>query len=130
MFFDMNISSTKSKNLLLVSPLKQNLNKIRNWYRAPKLIMAPLSRGGVEDTKHEAKDTKNSRPRTALSRTDPLEAKDRKARGQGPRTQRGSDLQKKKIFAPKSKKRAVLESRIGHFRGLADFKAKDSKSCL
>ena len=30
---------------------------------------------------------KNSRPRTALPRTDPLEAKDRNARGQGPRTQ-------------------------------------------
>ena len=61
MFFDMNVSNTKSKNLVLVSPLKQNLNKIRNWLGAPELIMAPLSRGGVEDTKHEAKDTKKIR---------------------------------------------------------------------
>ena len=66
----MNVSNTKSKNLVLVSPLKQNLNKIRNWIGAPELIMAPLSRGGVEDTKLEAKDTK-------------LEAKDtKKIRGQ------------------------------------------------
>ena len=42
MFFDMNVSNTKSKNLVLVSPLKQNLNKIRNWLGAPKLIMVPL----------------------------------------------------------------------------------------
>ena len=37
----------------------------------------------VEDTKLEAKDQKNPRPRTAFPRTDPLEAKDRNARGQG-----------------------------------------------
>ena len=51
-----------------------------------------VARGGVEDTRLEAKakDTKkNPRPRTAFSRTNPLEAKDRNARGhgQGPRTQ-------------------------------------------
>ena len=44
-------------------------------------------RGGVEDTRLEAKakDTKNlrPRPRTAFLRTDPLEAKNRNARGQG-----------------------------------------------
>ena len=45
-----------------------------------------------EDTRLEAKakDTKkNPRPRTAFPRTDPLEAKDKNARGQGqePRTQ-------------------------------------------
>ena len=44
------------------------------------------TRGGVEDTKLEAKAQKNLRPRTALQRTDPLEAKDRNARSQGPRT--------------------------------------------
>ena len=38
---------------------------------------------------------KNPRPRTALSRTDTLEAKDRNARGQGPRTQ-AQVLSKKK----------------------------------
>ena len=55
---------------------------------------------------------KNSRPRTAFPRTDTLEAKDRNARGQGPRTQAqvlskkkslhknfsGDLLKKKKVF--------------------------------
>ena len=36
------------------------------------------------------------RPRTAFPRTDALEAKDRNAQGQGPRTQSASALQKKK----------------------------------
>ena len=36
------------------------------------------------------------RPRTAFPRTDTLEAKDRNARGQGPRTQSASALQRKK----------------------------------
>ena len=43
-------------------------------------------RGGVEDTRLEAKaknTTKNPRPRTHLPRTDPLEAKNRNARGHG-----------------------------------------------
>ena len=81
MFFDMNVSNTKSKNLVHASPLKQNLNKIRNWLGAPELIMAPLTRGGAKDTKLEAKakDTKKirgqeqpfrgqtlSRPRTGM----------------------------------------------------------------
>ena len=90
--------------------------------------MAPLTRGGAEDM-HKARGKgheKNLRPRpsTALPRTDPLEAKDRNAQGQVPRTHRGSDL-KKKIFAPKSKNSALLEPRTGHFRELADFEAKD-----
>ena len=41
---------------------------------------------------------KNPRPRTAFPRTDTLEAKNRNARGQGPRTQNASALQKKKVF--------------------------------
>ena len=43
MFFDMNVSNTKSKNLVLAFPLKENLNKIRNWLEAPELIMVPLT---------------------------------------------------------------------------------------
>ena len=39
---------------------------------------------------------KNPRPRTALPRIDPLEAKNRNDRSQGPRTQRRSDLIKKR----------------------------------
>ena len=131
MFFDMNVSNTKSKNLVLVSPLKQNLNKIRNWLGAPELIMAPLSRGGVEDTKLETKDKKKiqgqeqpfrgptlSRPKTGM-----LEAK---ANDQG---HNAEVISKKKDLCSKIKKRAVLESRTGYFRGLPDFKAKDFKSC-
>ena len=47
----------------------------------------PNIRGGVEDTRLEAKDTKKSKAKAALLKTDPLEAKYRNARGQGPRTQ-------------------------------------------
>ena len=100
-------------------------------------------RGGVEDTRLEAKakDTKkNPRPRTAFPRTDTLEAKDRNARGQGPRTQaqvlskkkKKEGLHKnfsrdlhKKTFSKKfssapqnfnnSKNSAVLEPRTGQF---------------
>ena len=43
MFFNMNVSNTKSKNLVLASPLKQNLNKIRSWLVAPEPIMALLT---------------------------------------------------------------------------------------
>ena len=59
------------------------------------------TRGGVEDTRLKAKDTKkNPRPRMAFSRTELFEAKDRNARGQGqgPRTQAQAFLKKKKVF--------------------------------
>ena len=55
-----------------------------------------LYRGGVQGTRLEAeKKNPRSRPRTDFPRTDPLETKDRNARGQGPRTQCASVLQKK-----------------------------------
>ena len=69
------------------------------------------TRGGVEDTRLEAKakDAKNPRPRprTASPRTEPLEAKDRNARGQGqgPRTPAQAFSKKKrssKIFFRRS----------------------------
>ena len=41
---------------------------------------------------------KNPRPRTAFPRTDTLEAKDRNAQGQGPRTQAQVLSKKKKVF--------------------------------
>ena len=74
------------------------------------------NRGGVEDTRLEAKDTKNPRPRprprTVLPRTNLLEAKDKNARGQGqgPRTQAQVLSKKKKnvfrkIFQAISKKK-------------------------
>ena len=131
MFFDMIVSNTKSKNLVLVSPLKQNLNKIRNWLGAPELIMVPLSRGGVEDTKLVAKDTKKIRgqeqpfrgPTLSRPRTGMLEAKDQGHNAEVISKQKRSLLQ--------NQKKELSSSRgQGHFRGLADFKDKDSKSCL
>ena len=59
------------------------------------------TRGVVEDTRLVAEDTKkNPRPRTAFPRTDHLEAKDRKARGQdqGPRTQQQVFSKKKTVI--------------------------------
>ena len=47
----------------------------------------------------EAKDTKNLKPRTALTRTDSLEAKDRNAQGQGHNAEVISE--KKKRSSPK-----------------------------
>ena len=61
-----------------------------------------FTRGGVEDIRLEAKDTKKSpwpRPRTDLTRTDPFEAKDRNAQDQGLRTQRPSVFKTKKRFS-------------------------------
>ena len=40
MFLVMNVSNTKSKNLVLAFPLKKNLNKIGNWLGAPELTIA------------------------------------------------------------------------------------------
>ena len=94
-----------------IQPSKQGLNITS----ANSLV---LNRGGVEDTRLEAKakDTKKKpgpRPRTAFPRTDTLEAKDRNARdqGQGPKDTSASALQKKrfsqKFFrrSPKKKKK-------------------------
>ena len=52
---------------------------------------------------------KNPRTRTALPRTDPLEAKDRNARGQGPTTQAQMFTKKKvfKIFFQESQKKGL-----------------------
>ena len=99
-----------------------------------------LIRNGVGDTRLEAKVTKKKpRPRTALPRTDPLEAKDRIAQGpktqaqvsvlqnkkkKGPQKDFSGDLRKKrssKIFSSHlqnfndSKNCAVLEARTGQF---------------
>ena len=54
----------------------------------------------TQKLKAKAKDTKKNprpRPRTAFPRTDTLKAKDRNARGQGPRTQ-AQVLSEKKVF--------------------------------
>ena len=72
------------------------------------------TRGGVEDTRLEAKakDTKKSeaKVKAALPRTDPLEAKDRNARGQGqgPRTQTQGFSNKKKFFQKKRSSKKFL----------------------
>ena len=56
--------------------------------------------------------TQGSRPRTrtAFPRTDPLEAKDRNARGQGPRTE-------PQVFSKKKKKKGLQKS----FSGILQF---------
>ena len=99
-----------------------------------------IIRGGVEDIRLEAKakdppkkTRPKSRPRTALPRTDLLEAKDRTARGQGqgPRTQAACVLQKKekkrssKIFFQAICKTLTIQKVVlsssqgqGNFRGL------------
>ena len=53
----------------------------------------------TQDSRPRTRTQKNLRPRTALPRTDPLEAKDRNARvqGQGSRTQ-AQVFSKKKVF--------------------------------
>ena len=53
---------------------------------------------------------KNPRPRTDFPMTDPLEAKDRNAQGQGPSIQRA----RKKVFAPKNCK---LSRNFRHSQG-------------
>ena len=59
----------------------------QRWSRGHK------ARGQGKDTKKQPR----PRPRNVLPRTDPLEAKDRNAQGQGPRTQ-AQVLSKKKFF--------------------------------
>ena len=78
------------------------------------LLFTAKIRIGVEDTRLEAnaKDTKeNPRPRTGLPRTDPLEAKNRNARGQdqGPRTQAQVFSKKKEKLGLPKKFLLVLE---------------------
>ena len=115
----------------------------------PKLTMTmTISKGGVEDTRLEVDDVdndnynkqrwsrgheargqghkKNPRPRTALPRTDPLEAKDRNARGQGqgPRTQAQVFAKKKglqKNFPAISKKSSKIFSCVLQKKRLLKF---------
>ena len=49
------------------------------------MMTLELIRGGIENARLEVKDTKKTRPRTAFLRTEPLEPKNRNARGQGHR---------------------------------------------
>ena len=88
------------------------------WMWRNKIIKIVIDRGGVEDTRLEAKakakDTKNlrPRPRTAFPRTDPLAAKDRNAQGQGPKDTGASVLQKKvfqNFFQAISKQKKVFK---------------------
>ena len=68
------------------------LNNLSSYSRSQRWSRGPKARGQGQGHK------KIPRPRTAFPRTDPLEAKDRNARGQGqgPRTQ--AQLFSKKIF--------------------------------
>ena len=60
------------------------------------------------------------RPTTTLQRTDLLEAKDRNARSQGPRTQRESDLQ-----PPTKKKRSSLQKFVNFPKKLSVLRKKN-----
>ena len=98
---------------------------------------------------------KNSRPRTALPRTDSLEAKDRNARGQGqaPRTQAQVLSKKKRVFRKISRRspektvfqkifqtlrKVLITQKIvlpssrgqGNFRGLETSRLRTSKWVL
>ena len=145
MFFDKNVSNTKSKNLVLASPLKQNLNKIKNWLGAPELII----RGGVEDTRLKAKNTKKiralgqgqpfrgqtlSRPRTGM-----LEAK---AKDQGHKRKCSKKKKKRssqkffkrsprknvfqKIFQPLHKILTIQKIVLSSNRGQANFRGLEA----
>ena len=72
--------------------------------------MEPRTKGGVEDIRLEAKDTKkirgqghkkNPRPRTAFPRTEPLEAKP--SRGQGQECSRPRPRTQPKAFSKKKR---------------------------
>ena len=124
--------------------LRQNFSckqvKKQRWSRGRK------ARGQGQGHKNNPR----PRPRTAFPRTDTLEAKDRNAQGQGPRTQSASALQKKKkrssqkffkrsprkkrfpknfSTAPQNfnfpKNSGVLEPRTGQFWRTLGLKAKD-----
>ena len=76
-----------------------------NAFREADELLAPVYRPCIHWQRwsrgHKARGQgqghkKNPRPRTAFSRTEPLEAKDRNARGQGPRTQAQAFSKKKR----------------------------------
>ena len=105
-------------------------NKSQKTERCLLQIYSLHSKGEVEGTRLEAKDTKKNsrpRPRITLPRRDPLEAKDKNARGQrqGPRTQAQVLSKKKKglqkIFQAMSNKKKVFKK---------NFKAISSKKRL
>ena len=79
---------------------------------------------GQEHTKHP-----RSRPRTHVLRTNALNAKDRKARGQdqGSRKQRGCILYKKKVFAQKSRKFSTKFRRSAKKKSKKRFLHKNSQ---
>ena len=68
--------------------MQQNIGIYQRWSRGLK------ARGQGQGHKKNPR----PRPRTAFPRTDTLEAKDRNARGQGPRTQAQVLSRKKKVF--------------------------------
>ena len=71
---------------------------------------------------------KNPKPRTAFPRTDPLEAKDRNARGQGPRTQAQVFSEKKVfkiIFQAFSSKKRLLKSKFNYSKKKCCPRAED-----
>ena len=91
--FGMSVGDLPSKdNLLQEQFIDWWMMEMREAYLAEVESRTQGSR-----PKKQKKSEAKSRPRTDLPRTDPLEAKDRNARGQGPRTQ-AQVLYKKKVF--------------------------------
>ena len=85
--------STACLSFWLVDFLRSRVTKYQRWSRGHK------ARGQGQGQGHKKNPRPRPRPRTALPRTEPLEAKDRNARGQGqgPRTQ-AQVFSKKKVF--------------------------------
>ena len=72
---------------------------VNQWWRYP-YSLGPEVESRTQGSRPRTQ--KNLRPRTALPRTNPLEAKDRNARGQGQRHNAEVIFKKKtKVFAPK-----------------------------
>ena len=83
----------------LASPLHSMLGFTTHRYPLWNSIDQRWSRGHKARGQGQGQGHKKSpRPRTAFPRTEPLEAKHRNARGQGPRTQAQAFSKKKKVF--------------------------------
>ena len=81
---------------------------LQRWSRGHK------ARGQGQGQGHKKKNPR-PRPRTGFPRTDPLEAKDRNARGQGPRTQPQGFSKKKKTSSKKFFRQSLIYRRSQNF---------------
>ena len=106
------LSSIEDKTFSRTDRLRGQEQGLQNMsLKTPPLALA-IS-GGVNNTRLEAKakDTKHPRPRT-----DPLEAMDRNARDQGPRTQVFSKKRSSKEFFWRFQKKALQKCFSGNLQ--------------